>query len=179
MAPLAGGEARLGPRASFTRYMVMIPDSWFLVEITYANLEQVRDSIAKLLTRLHKEGKLSTLPGFEHVHPPSHGEFNPRHLPRRQDHKSKALPTGTKVCIVGAGISGLYSALILDHLGVPYDILEAADRPGGRILTHYFSTKEHDYYDIGAMRFPNIPPMERYVMTSVARKAMIKPHQNL
>lgn len=125
------------------------------------------------MTRLHKEGKLSTLPGFEHVKPPSNGEFNPRHLPPREDHKSKHLPAGTKVCIVGAGMSGLYSALILDHLGVPYDILEAADRPGGRILTHYFSTREHDYYDIGAMRFPNIPPMERYLTTFVVHKLMI------
>ena len=170
MAPLAGGEARLGPRASFTRHMVMISNYRLLTQFVYANLEQVRDSIAKLLTRLHKEDKLSTLPGFEHVTPPSNGEFNPRHLPPREDHHSKDLPAGTKVCIVGAGMSGLYSALMLDHLGVPYDILEAADRPGGRILTHYFSTKEHDYYDIGAMRFPNIPPMERCVMTSVALK---------
>ncbi|KAL8954714.1 MAG: hypothetical protein Q9193_007122, partial [Seirophora villosa] len=51
--------------------------------------------------------------------------------------------------------------MILDHLSIPYDILEAAPRPGGRILTHYFSTQKHDYYDIGAMRFPNVPPMER------------------
>ena len=173
MAPLAGGEASLGPRASFTRHMVTISRYRPLTQFVYANLKQVRDSIAKLLTRLHKEGKLSTLPGFEHVTPPSDGECNPRHLPPREDHASKDLPTGTKVCIVGAGMSGLYSALILDHLGVPYDILEAADRPGGRILTHYFSTREHDYYDIGAMRFPNIPPMERYVMTSVARKMMV------
>ena len=173
MAPLAGGEGSLGPRASFTRHMVTISNYRLLTQFVYANLKQVRDSIAKLLTRLHKEGKLSALPGFEHVTPPSDGEFNPRHLPPREDHASKDLPTGTKVCIVGAGMSGLYSALILDHLGVPYDILEAADRPGGRILTHYFSTREHDYYDIGAMRFPNIPPMERYVMISIAWKMVL------
>ncbi|KAK3168533.1 hypothetical protein OEA41_004981 [Lepraria neglecta] len=124
-------------------------------------MECVRDSIAKLLTRLNKEDKLSKLPGFENFTPPSDGEFKPDELPPRPEDKSQDLPAGTKVCIVGAGISGLYAALILDHLEVPYDILEAADRPGGRILTHYFSTRKHDYYDIGAMRFPKVPPMER------------------
>lgn len=104
---------------------------------------------------------MSKLPGFEDVTPPSDGVFKPEKLPPRPEAKSQDLPAGTKVCIVGAGISGLYAALILDHLGVPYDILEAADRAGGRILTHYFSTRKHDYYDIGAMRFPNVPPMER------------------
>lgn len=42
-----------------------------------------------------------------------------------------------------------------------YDILEGSDRVGGRMLTHYFSDKEHDYYDIGAMAFPDIPVMQR------------------
>ena len=97
---------------------------------------------------------MSKLPGFENVTPPSDGEFKPDELPPRREDQSQDLPAGTKVCIVGAGISGLYAALILDHLEVSYDILEAADRPGGRILTHYFSTRKHDYYDIGAMRFP-------------------------
>lgn len=116
------------------------------------------------MTRLHQEGKLNALPGFEDVKLPSDGVFKPEDLPKRPKQKSQHLPESTKVCIVGAGISGLYSALILDHLGVPYDILEAADRPGGRVLTHYFSTRPHDYYDIGAMRFPKVPPMERYVL---------------
>lgn len=130
---------RLGPRASFVRHMV-------------------RHSIAKLINRLSdqsKAGKLTGPDGSVHV--------DPDHLPPRPDEKSVAFPSDAKVCIVGAGIAGLYSAMILDHLNIPYDILEAAPRPGGRILTHYFSTKKHDYYDIGAMRFPNVPPMERYV----------------
>lgn len=47
-----------------------------------------------------------------------------------------------KVCIVGAGIAGLYIAMILDSLEIPqitYDILEASPRVGGRVYTHYFS----------------------------------------
>ncbi|CAO2647477.1 Nn.00g083990.m01.CDS01 [Neocucurbitaria sp. VM-36] len=81
-----------------------------------------------------------------------------------------------KIGIVGAGISGLYTAHILKFLGIEYEILEAnPDRLGGRVYTHHFKTEEptkdpredtiakpvHDYYDIGAMRFPNSPIMAR------------------
>ena len=73
-------------------------------------------------------------------------------------------PPERKVCIVGAGVAGLYIAMILDSLEIPnltYDILEANDRVGGRAYTHHFSNKKHDYYDIGAMRYPDIPTMKR------------------
>jgi len=105
---------------------------------------------------------LSDIPELEGLKPPSDGVFKPHELPQRPDWHSADLPPNAKVCIVGAGMAGLYSALILDHLNIPYDILEAADRPGGRVLTHYFSTNRHDYYDAGAMRFPNVPPMKRW-----------------
>lgn len=68
-----------------------------------------------------------------------------------------------RVCIVGAGIAGLFIAMILDSLkisGLEYDILEASDRTGGRLYTHYFSDVSHDYYDVGAMRFPDIGIMK-------------------
>jgi len=77
-----------------------------------------------------------------------------------------------KVGIVGAGCSGLFTAMIIDFLNkkipgldIKYDILEAAgeDRLGGRLYTHKFSEKEHDYYDVGAMRFPKNKIMERLV----------------
>ncbi|KAL8787446.1 MAG: hypothetical protein Q9213_002223 [Squamulea squamosa] len=133
----SNGEIKPRTRAFYVRHMV-------------------RDSISKLLNRLSTEGNVGQLPGV--------GGFNttePDHLPPRPDEKSHALPPAAKIYIVGGGVSGLYAGLILDHLGVAYDILEASPRPGGRILTHYFSTRKHDYYDIGAMRFPNAPPMER------------------
>ncbi|KAL8819317.1 MAG: hypothetical protein Q9191_007759 [Dirinaria sp. TL-2023a] len=72
-----------------------------------------------------------------------------------------------KVCIVGAGMSGLYIAMILDTLNIPglsYEILEADNRVGGRVYTYKFSDDpdlKHDYYDVGAMRFPRIPIMEK------------------
>ncbi|KAK2687308.1 hypothetical protein QWA68_013645 [Fusarium oxysporum] len=49
------------------------------------------------------------------------------------------------VGIVGAGVAGFY------------DILEAAggERLRGHLYTHHLSDEEHDYYDVGAMRFQN------------------------
>ncbi|KAJ4307701.1 hypothetical protein N0V84_012548 [Fusarium piperis] len=79
--------------------------------------------------------------------------------------------------IVGAGVAGLFSAMVFDWLNehpelkgkleINYDILEAAgeERLGGRLYTHKFSegdpAKTHDYYDVGAMRFPNNDIMKR------------------
>jgi heterodisulfide reductase subunit A-like polyferredoxin len=40
---------------------------------------------------------------------------------------SKAHP----VCIIGAGPAGLYTAMILQSLGIPYRLLEASGRVGG------------------------------------------------
>lgn len=84
--------------------------------------------------------------------------------------KSKAgavnvKPEDLKIGIVGAGIAGLYTAHLLDFLNIKYEILEAnPDRVGGRLYTHYFGEQKdgtHQYYDIGAMRFPNSPIMAR------------------
>ena len=86
------------------------------------------------------------------------GEIEPS---EREQH---GTPTPLKVCIVGAGITGLYIALLLDSLEEPqlsYELLEASPRVGGRVRTHRFSTAAHDYCDTGAMRFPKIPLMKR------------------
>jgi hypothetical protein len=88
-------------------------------------------------------------------------------LPPRSDLPSADDQTGKrdfKLCIVGAGMAGLYIAYILDTLAIPgvsFDFLEASDRVGGRCFTHEFSKIPHDYYDVGAMRFPRIPVMDR------------------
>ncbi|KAK6333011.1 hypothetical protein TWF718_010835 [Orbilia javanica] len=86
-----------------------------------------------------------------------------------------------KVAIIGAGAAGLFSAMILDYLNnnetlkkagfnVAYEIFEAADedRKGGRLFTYNFKPKgainpqgPHDYYDVGAMRFPENKVMRR------------------
>ncbi|KAG2356587.1 hypothetical protein BDR07DRAFT_1422808 [Suillus spraguei] len=73
-------------------------------------------------------------------------------LPLSKDGFNK---TGHPVGILGAGVGGLYTALILDSLDIKYEILEASDRTGGRLLTYKFPNgKEYDYYDAGAMRYP-------------------------
>ncbi|KAF8602342.1 hypothetical protein BDV93DRAFT_582235 [Ceratobasidium sp. AG-I] len=77
------------------------------------------------------------------------------HIP---DRRSNDVIT---IGIVGAGISGLYAALMLDYLkdsGFTYEILEANPddtRVGGRLYTHRFK----DGNDVGAMRFPALPWM--------------------
>ncbi|KUI69395.1 hypothetical protein VM1G_04950 [Cytospora mali] len=117
----------------------------------------------------------------------SHGEFaaqNPRSAFFREivdssfysDHNKAPtrLEVPLKVGIVGAGAAGLYAAVLLDSLGIDYDIYEASDRIGGRIYTYRFdqetwddSTPEdpayYDYYDVGAMRFPPLPYMDRVI----------------
>ncbi|KAF4966372.1 hypothetical protein FSARC_5942 [Fusarium sarcochroum] len=85
-------------------------------------------------------------------------------VPRESNH--------IEIGIIGAGVSGLFTALLFDWLNeeckdlglkIDYDIMEAAkmDRLGGRLYTHRFSCDEHDYYDVGAMRFPNNTIMKR------------------
>lgn len=87
-----------------------------------------------------------------------------------------------KVGIVGAGCAGLFTALIFDHLketcelDVDYEILEAngEDRLGGRLYSYYFRDRDgkalgpHDYFDVGAMRFPKIKIMDRLVLRCCA-----------
>ncbi|RKL26929.1 hypothetical protein BFJ72_g13451 [Fusarium proliferatum] len=60
------------------------------------------------------------------------------------------------VGIVGAGIAGLYTALLLQREGHSVHIFEATNRIGGRVYTHYFTEAENQYYEAGAMRIPDI-----------------------
>lgn len=58
-----------------------------------------------------------------------------------------------RIGIIGGGIAGLTSAYELSQLGHEVTVLEASDRLGGRIRTHYFS--DGTYGELGAMRIPN------------------------
>jgi Flavin containing amine oxidoreductase len=69
---------------------------------------------------------------------------------------------GYKVAIIGAGVAGLRTAMLLQSKHIPYKIFEASGRPGGRLFTYKFPSRppynppgHHDYYDVGGMRFPN------------------------
>ncbi|KAM0283393.1 hypothetical protein ACHAQH_002516 [Verticillium albo-atrum] len=68
-----------------------------------------------------------------------------------------------RICIVGAGAASLYIAMMLKYLGITnVDILEASDHAGGRCATYTFTDPTpctHNYYDMGAMRIPDIPGM--------------------
>ena len=66
-----------------------------------------------------------------------------------------ALAQNITVGIIGAGVTGLYSAILLQSLNINYEIIEANNRAGGRIWTHYFDPDawaksqpgEPEYYD--------------------------------
>ena len=77
------------------------------------------------------------------------------------------------VCIIGAGAAGLFAAIAMvdgtETAGVPFtniDILEASERAGGRVFSYPFTDSQnpatHNYYDVGAMRLPDIPTQQRY-----------------
>ena len=61
------------------------------------------------------------------------------------------------------GPGGLYAALILTDLGIPFQLLESSNRVGGRLFTYTFPNPTgapYNYYDVGAMRFPDTPLMQ-------------------
>jgi hypothetical protein len=77
------------------------------------------------------------------------------------------------VCIIGAGAAGLAAAISIvdstEAAGTPFtniDILEASGSAGGRVFSYPFTDGQnpatHNYYDVGAMRLPDITTQQRY-----------------
>lgn len=63
--------------------------------------------------------------------------------------------TGNKtVGILGGGVGGLYAAMMLDSVNVPYEVLEARDRVGGRLFTHKFENGNFYDYFVSSLRLP-------------------------
>ncbi|WYZ39935.1 hypothetical protein EsH8_IV_000276 [Colletotrichum jinshuiense] len=62
--------------------------------------------------------------------------------------------TNVSIAIVGAGISGLATGLMLDSVGIHnWEIIEASDRVGGRFRTIYVGGTD-EYAEMGPMRLP-------------------------
>lgn len=91
----------------------------------------------------------------------------PPSRPRGRGPEQEPITVG----IIGAGATGLFAALTLEaiikehKIPIQYKILEAesanGEHPvGGRLWTHKFAGGANDYYDRGAMRFPQIPFMK-------------------
>lgn len=58
-----------------------------------------------------------------------------------------AASSDQPICIIGAGVGGLYAAMMLRSVGIPFKIIEASDRAGGRLFTYYFDESvPYDYY---------------------------------
>ncbi|MEY4928233.1 MAG: hypothetical protein RI894_2671, partial [Bacteroidota bacterium] len=62
------------------------------------------------------------------------------------------------VGIVGGGFTGLYAGLILQSLGIEFELFESSERVGGRIRTWYSSDYSEEqsglYGELGGMRLP-------------------------
>ncbi|KAJ7223279.1 amine oxidase [Mycena pura] len=113
-------------------------------------MPSVRAQYARNVLLEHQVRLAMSKAGLPPLHPPSPRNINGKPI---------------RIGILGAGIAGLYAALLIDYLGpesgIIYDILEAnPDRVGGRLYTHRFSDSPNDYFDAGAMRYPKIPWMK-------------------
>eukprot|EP00250_Pteridium_aquilinum_P020207 c24744_g1_i1 orf=171-2174(-) len=120
-----------------------------------------RAAFAKLLVQRYKESHEQAVAGI--------GRSSER-APRISEEITRQ-----KIGIIGAGMAGLYAALVLDSLGFTnYEILEAnPNRAGGRVFTRYFNdgptsalNSKWNYIDFGAMRFPGIEIMDRVIGTT-------------
>src|SRR5258708_10708466 len=58
----------------------------------------------------------------------------------RKDRRSAPGKSGREVVIAGAGVAGLAAAATLEERGIPFTVLEARDRIGGRIWTKHPSS---------------------------------------
>lgn len=76
--------------------------------------------------------------------------------------KTRDLTAGQPmVGIIGGGFAGMYAGMILQSLGIEFEIFEGSDRVGGRIDTWYSRDYDPDckdaeglYGEVGGMRLP-------------------------
>jgi len=96
----------------------------------------------------------------------------PAHPPLLREGPQLDFAPGS-VCIIGAGAAGLAAAIAIvdstEAAGMLFkniDILEASASAGGRVFSYQFADSQnpakHNYYDVGAMRLPDITTQKRY-----------------
>jgi monoamine oxidase len=64
-----------------------------------------------------------------------------------------------RIIVAGAGLSGLAAATVLTDHGHDVTVLEAQDRPGGRVLTARAPFTGGLFAELGAARIPNVHPL--------------------
>ncbi len=116
----------------------------------------LRAAYTKHILNQHLLTKLNDATGLHHETLPV--------APELRDDLQDKTPYQGRICIIGAGVAGLYLAMMLKSLGITnVDILEGSNRVGGRCYTQSLddNANPHNYYDFGAMRIPSIPWMQQ------------------
>jgi len=84
----------------------------------------------------------------------------------------------TDVVVLGAGLAGLYSTMLLEEAGFKVTLLEASDHVGGRVQTRNFGGVLHELgaSDIGVMYARVLDMMSRLNLVRVPSSLSIKPY---
>lgn len=83
---------------------------------------------------------------------------------RKRGSQEEDVPKNNiEIGIIGGGVAGLYSGLLLKNKNIKFHIFEAdPERVGGRIYTHRFDGKKDQYFEAGAMRIPCVRHQENF-----------------
>lgn len=112
-------------------YSALINALWPAQSLASSTKQSRKDAAAQVGDGHHKFAALNPRAAFfrEIIGSSSYSDHN-------KEPSREGLPL--KVGIIGAGAAGLYAAMLLDSLGIDYDIYEGSDRVGGRIYTYFF-----------------------------------------
>ncbi|KAF4551415.1 Flavin containing amine oxidoreductase-like protein 5 [Elsinoe fawcettii] len=141
------------------------------------SLPSFRAAYAKQALRENLIEKLDQITEDRHV-----TELPARTLESRSKYGHDGPSKDIRICIVGAGAAGMGVAIMLSIAGYAnINILEASDRHGGRCYSYQFKLGnkcDHNYYDVGAMRIPDIDTMaSTFKMINYLNKGKPDPEQ--